>query len=162
MKKRVLICIILAIIAIWLLSFVTLLVFKDWPARGQFGDLFGSVNALFSGLAFAGLIYAILLQKQELSLQREELRLQREEMAASRKELAAQVAAQEALFKATVAQIRVAAAQSRIEAAKVKLEHGRVDTSPVQRSISEHADNIEKLAEDLIVPTKPTQALDDL
>ena len=35
--------------------------------------MFGSVNALFSGLAFAGVIYAILLQREELGLQREEL-----------------------------------------------------------------------------------------
>ena len=44
-------------------------------ARGQFGDLFGGVNALFTGLAFAGVIYTILLQRRELELQREELRL---------------------------------------------------------------------------------------
>ena len=41
--------------------------------RGTFGDMFGSINALFSGLAFAGVIYAILLQREELGLQREEL-----------------------------------------------------------------------------------------
>ncbi|MEK7760049.1 MAG: putative phage abortive infection protein [Nitrospirota bacterium] len=41
--------------------------------RGTFGDMFGGVNALFSGLAFAGVIYAILLQREELGLQREEL-----------------------------------------------------------------------------------------
>jgi hypothetical protein len=46
--------------------------------RGQFGDMFGSVNALFSGLAFAFLIYTIWLQREELKLQREELKLQRE------------------------------------------------------------------------------------
>lgn len=41
--------------------------------RGTFGDMFGSVNALFSGLAFAGLIVAIRLQSEELALQRQEL-----------------------------------------------------------------------------------------
>ena len=35
---------------------------------GSFGDMFGAINALFSGLAFAGIIYAILLQRKELSL----------------------------------------------------------------------------------------------
>jgi hypothetical protein len=48
--------------------------------RGQFGDIFGGVNALFTGLAFAGVIYTILLQRQELGLQREELRLTRDEL----------------------------------------------------------------------------------
>ena len=52
----------------------------DWTTRGQFGDMFGLVNSLFSGLAFAGLIYTIHLQQQELSLQREELQLTRVEL----------------------------------------------------------------------------------
>ena len=42
-------------------------------AKGLFGDKFGAVNALFSGLAFAGIILTLLLQRRELSLQREEL-----------------------------------------------------------------------------------------
>ena len=54
--------------------------FHDWATRGQFGDLFGVVNALFSGLAFAGLIYTVMLQREELALQREELHLTREEL----------------------------------------------------------------------------------
>lgn len=47
--------------------------------RGQFGD----INALFTGLAFAGVIYTILLQRRELELQREELRLNRGELSRS-------------------------------------------------------------------------------
>ena len=37
------------------------------------GKMSNSLNALFSGLAFAGLVFAILLQRRELELQREEL-----------------------------------------------------------------------------------------
>lgn len=44
------------------------------PNRGAFGDMFGTVNTLFSGLAFVGIIYTILLQRQELRLQRQELK----------------------------------------------------------------------------------------
>ena len=51
-------------------------------SRGQFGDSFGAVNALFSGLAFAGLISALYLQRTELQLQRDELRLTRDELSA--------------------------------------------------------------------------------
>lgn len=40
---------------------------------GTFGDKFGVVNALFSGLAFAGIIITIYLQMSELKLQRKEL-----------------------------------------------------------------------------------------
>lgn len=54
--------------------------FPDWQTRAQFGDVFGVVNALFSGLAFAGLVYAILLQREDLALQREELKLTRDEL----------------------------------------------------------------------------------
>lgn len=43
----------------------------DWDVRGQFGDLFGSVNALFSGLAFAGLVITIIQQRHDLQLQRQ-------------------------------------------------------------------------------------------
>ncbi len=41
--------------------------------------MFGSVNALFSGWAFVGVIIAILLQKEELELQRKELEETRKE-----------------------------------------------------------------------------------
>lgn len=39
----------------------------------QFADSFGFINSLFSALAFAGVIMAILLQRQELAEQRKEL-----------------------------------------------------------------------------------------
>lgn len=52
----------------------------DVNERGLFGDKFGAVNALFSGLAFAGLIFTIILQKKELALQREELTDTRKEL----------------------------------------------------------------------------------
>jgi hypothetical protein len=55
------------------------------------GDIYNSLSALFSGLAFAGVIYAILLQRNELELQRKELRQ-------TRKELERTAAAQELHF----------------------------------------------------------------
>lgn len=51
-----------------------------WTDRGTFGDMFGAINTLFSGLAFAGVIYAVFLQSKELNLQREELALTRIEL----------------------------------------------------------------------------------
>lgn len=39
---------------------------EDWSVRGSFGDLFSDVNALFSALAFAALIYTIVLQREEI------------------------------------------------------------------------------------------------
>jgi len=51
--------------------------FSTWGDRGTFGDMFGAINTLFAGLAFAGIIFAIILQAKELELQREELGLTR-------------------------------------------------------------------------------------
>jgi len=51
---------------------------------------FDPLNALFSGLAFWGVIYAILLQKSELALQRKELELTRNEVRGQKEQLEAQ------------------------------------------------------------------------
>lgn len=64
-----------------------------YTARGTFGDQFGAVNALFSALAFAGLIYTIILQMKELRYQREELVDNRKEMARQTNEFKQQNAA---------------------------------------------------------------------
>jgi len=39
---------------------------ENIAARGQFGDKFGAVNALFAGFAFAGIIFTIFLQNREI------------------------------------------------------------------------------------------------
>ena len=71
----------LAVFAIWLLSWGLIdLCISECDDRGTFGDKFGAVNSLFSGLAFAGLIVTLLYQKEELKLQREELAQTREEL----------------------------------------------------------------------------------
>jgi len=75
----------------WLiLSFVVIFWFASviewfpwWATKnegGEFGDSFGAINALFAGLAFTGVIFAIILQWQELRLQRQELRDTRTEI----------------------------------------------------------------------------------
>ena len=43
---------------------------STWADRGSFGDMFGAVGALFSGLAFAGVILTVYYQTRELRLQR--------------------------------------------------------------------------------------------
>jgi hypothetical protein len=69
-----------AIFVAWIATpFVMLSLVNRLNEAGTLGDLFGSINALFSGLAFAGVIVAILLQKEELRFQREELKLTRAE-----------------------------------------------------------------------------------
>lgn len=60
--------------------------FDDWTKSGTFGETFGALDGLFSGLALAGVIVTILIQKSELENQRLELQLQRTEMQQTRKE----------------------------------------------------------------------------
>lgn len=48
--------------------------FMSWEKSNQFGGMFGGIGALFSGLALAGVVVAVLMQKEELELQREELK----------------------------------------------------------------------------------------
>ena len=64
--------------------------FDEWPTRGLVGDMFGVGNAIFSALAFAGVILAIYLQNKELWLQRQELELTRKEVKGQREQLQSQ------------------------------------------------------------------------
>lgn len=63
------------------------LLWNIWPIQeisvaksGVFGDSFGPLTALFSGLAFSGLLITIFYQREDLGLTKEELRLTREEI----------------------------------------------------------------------------------
>ena len=56
----------------------------------EFGDSAGFANGLFSALAFAGVIFAIVLQKTELVLQRKELKYTRNEIKAQKQEMETQ------------------------------------------------------------------------
>lgn len=84
---------IISLIGILLLGFVIFLTwrtFPDWIGHvfdiknsaeqqsllGTFGDSFGALNTLFSGLAFAGIIISIFLQSKELSETRGEIKAQ--------------------------------------------------------------------------------------
>ena len=50
------------VFAFWLASFAWIYVsIGDWEVRRQLGDMFGAVNSLFSGLAFAGLIVTLII-----------------------------------------------------------------------------------------------------
>ena len=69
--------------------------YSTWAIRGQVGDMFGVVNCLFSGLAFGGIILAVIMQKQELEMQRIELKLQRDQFQKSAEAQLDQARAQE-------------------------------------------------------------------
>lgn len=54
-------------------GYVIYLSFSRWEDRSSFGSMFGAVGTLFSGLAFAGIIYTTLLQRRDLELQQKAL-----------------------------------------------------------------------------------------
>ena len=96
--------------------YAAVLLNATWPIdeysvskAGAFGDSFGLLTSLFSGLAFSGMIITILLQRKELSLQREELQENRKEFAkgAEAQERNAQLSALTTLLNEYKSQISV-------------------------------------------------------
>lgn len=59
---------------------------EPWLEPNEFGDMFGFLSCLFSGLAFAGIIVTIRQQSFDLELQRNELRRANEEAAGQTKQ----------------------------------------------------------------------------
>jgi len=105
---------------------------------GTFGDAFGVVNTLFSGLAFAALVFTIYqqnrqlkTQSEELALQRHELALQRDELEETRKELKRSADAQERSEKAMAEQAEFSALNARLQAANQMYFHKENDLKSV-------------------------------
>lgn len=74
-------------VVLTVIAYAAFLVFKTWPidqysiaSAGTFGDSFGMLNSLFTGLGFAGLLVTIFLQREDLKLTRIELSETREEI----------------------------------------------------------------------------------
>lgn len=93
-----------------------------WPkdTAPTFEGIFSAVNALFSGLAFATLIFTVFMQRQELALQRQELRDTREELKRS-------ATAQEASETALRAQAEAAAQSAHLSTVNALLSHYRTE-----------------------------------
>lgn len=116
----------IAIVLVWIsVALTAYFALPNWAERGQFGDVFGAVNALFSGLAFAGLIFAILLQREDLELQRQELTL-------TRQALTRAALAQEQSEAALRAQSESAAKSSRLATINFLLDHYRHEVAQMQ------------------------------
>jgi hypothetical protein len=73
----ILIAAVIGVVVIWGINLKYGLSLSD-EGRGLFGDMFGAANALFAGLAFAGVVYAIFMQRLEVKLTKEELRRTKE------------------------------------------------------------------------------------
>ncbi len=84
---------VLVVFALYAASLAWFVLSKDsisLSETGVLGDSFGALTALFSGLAFAGVVITILLQKDELALQRRELELTRAELHGQKEQMQAQ------------------------------------------------------------------------
>jgi hypothetical protein len=81
-SRSLVLAIFAGIFLLWIATpfLVRTIVPESLEQRAHLGELYGVFNALFSGLAFAGVILAILLQRKELALQRRELQLTRQEL----------------------------------------------------------------------------------
>src|SRR4051812_3359194 len=73
LKKAVIVVVILWFFA---LALTTVVLWhkgeKTIADYGQVGDTFGALNALFTGLALAGLVYTAVLQRQEIRAQEQD------------------------------------------------------------------------------------------
>jgi hypothetical protein len=89
----------------------------DSEKRGQFGDQFGAINALFSGLAFLGLIVTIAFQTRDLRLQTEALQLQIKEFSEQKEETKRSAEAQEMANRLKATELWFATRRMRIDIA---------------------------------------------
>jgi hypothetical protein len=64
----------LAVVAAF--GLVLALCFSDWPARGQFGDAFGVLSAVFSAAAFGAVAYTLVLQQRQIAEMRSSFALE--------------------------------------------------------------------------------------
>lgn len=56
---------VVVLVTLWALSALAVLWFGDIAKAGSFGDSFGAINALFSGIALALAIYSMILQQRQ-------------------------------------------------------------------------------------------------
>lgn len=56
---------VISFVVLWLLSALITIWFGDIAKAGTFGDSFGAINALFSGIALALAIYSMILQQRQ-------------------------------------------------------------------------------------------------
>lgn len=56
---------VISFVLLWALSAVITLSYGDFAKAGTFGDSFGAINALFSGVALALAVYSMILQQRQ-------------------------------------------------------------------------------------------------
>jgi hypothetical protein len=106
-----LLVLLLSVVALWLWLPRYLASSGNMPQ----GSSYDALSALFTGLAFAGLIFAIFLQQRQIKLQREDFFSQLEEMKMSREEIARQVNVQEKHLELGLATLKMKSLETQIK-----------------------------------------------
>jgi hypothetical protein len=143
---------VVVIVVALLIFFLVAQFIPELPDRALFGDSFGFVNTIFSGLALFAISYSLLTQIRSFSLQQEDLKLTREEL---KKTAEAQIESQKQLEK----QVKIMAYQSMISAysdfyrnrAILYKSHG--DSRDAGRS--DRSDQYKSMDKDLMEKIKP-------
>ncbi len=120
---------------------------------GLFGDMFGGINALFSGLAFLGVIYAIILQKEELRLQRKELKMTREELkrTAEAQEKSEQALSRQADSLKQTAKLNGLSSILQYKTGMIDaLATGRYGSAGIDKNLEKECENIKQKIEEII------------
>lgn len=72
-KLSIFIWAVVGVILLQIIVGLSLIFFLDsWNNRAAFGDMFGLRSSLFTGLAFAAVIYSLYLQRQDLKITQKE------------------------------------------------------------------------------------------
>jgi hypothetical protein len=118
---------------LWLLLIIVLILWCFFPIiirnfvsaennQNLFGNVYEALNSLFSGFAFAGLIFTIIQQNNQLKMQKEELSLQRHELELTRIELNRSASAQESTEKSIKSQAMLMEYSARLDGIKILLQ----------------------------------------
>jgi hypothetical protein len=155
------------VLLLWIVTpFVMRWLFSTWEERGVVGDSFGAVNALFSGLAFAGVVVALWLQREQMKIQSHEFQLNLSALTDQIREMqkAREMQSQPLLIVSLPENIMFARPQPRIAASGSG--SGAISTFPVQlkfyNASSDPALNIKVRASLQGVGSAPEQKIDML
>jgi len=112
----VMVSVFIIVTAVWFVSFnVISYLFGKPNDAGSTGDLFGAVGALFSGWAFVGILWAILLQRKSLQIQHNDLMASLKEMKQARE-------AHEESVETLRKQVEITRIQTRVEILKTLID----------------------------------------
>ncbi len=123
--------VLLVVSCLWLVltSLPYLMHWMNWAGDPKdTGSAAGFPASLFSGLAFAGVIYATYLQRKELQLQRKELRMSRDQM---KRSADAQQKAEQALHQQVDVGRKAALLQALTSLADFQVRQGQLSNDPI-------------------------------